>query len=133
MKVYIAAPLCTKPDREFAEKLDKLCKKLKLETFLPHRDAGLWKKGISFKEIAKKDTEAIDQCQLIIASLNGFNVGAGTAYEMGIAFAKKIPIIAIKSDRKPKESIEEISAIIIGNTKITECFKELEEEIKKLV
>ena len=57
MKVYIAGPLCTEQDRKFAEKIDELCKKLKLETFLPHRDVGLWKEGINVKEIAKKDLE----------------------------------------------------------------------------
>ena len=133
MKVYIASPLCTEQDRKFAEKIDELCKKLKLKTFLPHRDVGLWKEGIDAKEIAKRDLNGFEKCDFLIANLNGFNVGAGTAFEMGIAHEKKIPILAIKTDKPVKKSIEELSAIITGLIKINSSFKELEKEIKKLI
>lgn len=132
-KVYIAGPLCTKPERAFVEKIDKLCRKLKLKTFLPHRDCGLWKNLKDTKRIAKGDLDGFKNCKFLIANLNGFNVGAGTAWEMGYAHAKKIPVIAIKTDRKVKNSIEELSAIIVGTTKIVTSFKELGEEIKKLI
>lgn len=132
VKVYIAGPLCTEQERKFLEKLDKICRKLGLETFLPHRDCGLWKSMKDVKKIANGDLKGFDDCKFLVASLNGFNVGAGTAWEMGYAYANKIPIIAIKTDRKPEESIEEISAIIMGTTKITTSLEELEREIKKL-
>jgi nucleoside 2-deoxyribosyltransferase len=132
-KAYIASPLCIKEDRDFAEKIDALCARLGLKTFLPHRDCGLWKEGVSFKEIAKGDIDGFKGCRLVIANLNGFNVGAGTAWEMGYAHAKGIPVIGLKTDRKAKESVEEISAIIMGTTKIVEGFEDLEKEIKKLI
>ncbi len=137
MKAYIAGPLCTKEERDFVEKIDKLCRKFGIKTFLPHRECGLWenrKENIKeAKRIAEGDLKGFTGCNLLIASLNGFNIGAGTAWEMGYAFANKIPIIAIKTDRKPDESLEEISAIIFGTTKITTSFEELEEEIRKLI
>ena len=133
MKVYIAGPLCTKEERKFVEKIDLLCRKHGLDTFLPHRDCGLWKSFEDTKKIAKGDLEGFKDCKLLIANLNGFNVGAGTAWEMGYAHAKKIPVLAIKTDRKVKESIEELSAIIVGTTKILKSLRELEKEIKILV
>ena len=133
IKAYVAGPLCSENERKFMEKLDKLCKKLKLKTFLPHRDAGLWKEGISVEEIAKKDLKGFKKCDFMIANLNGFSVGAGTAFEMGIAYEKKLPIIAIKTDRPASQSTEEISAIIAGLVKITNSFEELEKEIKNLI
>jgi len=133
MKAYIAGPLCLKEERDFLEKIDQICKKYKIKTFLPHRDCGLWKEGVNFKKIAKGDINGFKECDLIIANLNGFNVGAGTAWEMGYAFAKEIPVIAIKTDRKIEDSIEEISAIVIGTTKIIKSFDELEKELAKLV
>lgn len=132
-KVYIASPLCTKEDRDYAEKIDEFCKKLGLNTFLPHRDCGLWKEGISFNKIAKGDLNGFKECDLVIANLNGFNVGAGTAWEMGYANAKGIPVIALKTDRKLKDSVEEVSAIIMGTTKIVESFDELEREVKRVM
>lgn len=133
MKVYIAGPLCTGKERQFLEKIDKICKKMGLSTFLPHRDCGLWKKIRDAKKIAYGDIKGFENCKFLIANLNGFNVGAGTAWEMGYAFAKKIPVIAIKTDRKPEESLEEISAIIFGTTKIARSLEELKKEVKKLV
>jgi nucleoside 2-deoxyribosyltransferase len=133
MKVYIAGTLSSKKDREFLEIIDSLCKKYKLKTFLPHRDVGLWEDVGNVKTVAKKDIDAFKDCKLLIASLNGFYPGAGTAFEMGYAYAKKIPIIAIKTDRKVKDSIEEISAVIVGSIKIVTSLKDLEREIKKLI
>jgi nucleoside 2-deoxyribosyltransferase len=133
MKAYIAGPLCIKEERNFLEKIDNICKEHNIKTFLPHRDCGLWKEGVNFKKIAKGDINGFNRCDLIIASLNGFNVGAGTAWEMGYAFAKGIPVIAIKTDRKISESIEEISAIVLGTTKILKSLDELDKELAELV
>ena len=132
-KAYIAGPLCTKPEREFLERIEQICRKHKLKTFLPHRDCGLWKSMKDVKRIAEGDLNGFKDCDFLIASLNGFNIGAGTAWEMGYAHAKGMPVIAVKTDRKVKESIEEISAIIMGTTKIATSLKELEGEIKRLI
>ena len=129
MKIYIAGPLCLKQEREFLEEIDKLCKNLGFQTFLPHRDCGLWNNKKKFKEIADCDLNGFKECDIVIANLNGFNVGAGTAWEMGYAYAKQIPIIAIKTDKKIKQSIEEISAIILGLTKIVTSIKDLKKEL----
>ena len=104
MKVYIAGPLCTEKERDFVEKIDKICKKLKLKTFLPHRDCGLWESMKDTKRIAEGDIKGFKECDFVIANLNGFNVGAGTAWEMGYAFSKGIPVLGIKTDRKRKSS-----------------------------
>ena len=133
MKAYIAGPLCTEKDRKFVEKIDKLCQNLGIKTFLPHRDCGLWKNFKDTKRIARGDLAGFKQCKLVVASLNGFGVGAGTAWEMGYAYSKKIPVIAIKTDRKIEKSVEGISAIIIGTTKIVSNFTDLESEIRKII
>ncbi len=133
MKVYIAGPLCSEEERKFLEKIDIMCRKLKIKTFLPHRDCGLLKDIKDAEKIAIEDIKGFENCDILLANLNGFNIGAGTAWEMGYAYAKKIPVIAIKTDKEPEESLEEISAIIYGTTKITTSLEELEEEIKKLV
>ncbi len=133
MKAYIAGPLCTEKDRKFVEKMSRLCESLRIKTFLPHRDCGLWKNIKDTKRIAEGDLNGFKDCNLVVASLNGFGVGTGTAWEMGYAYSKKLPIIAIKTDRKIEKSIEEISAIIMGTTKIVSNFKDLEREIKKII
>ena len=133
MKVYIAGPLSNPIERKFSEKIEKICKKLNLETFLPHRDCGVWKSHEDTKKIAECDLKGFEGCGLVIANLNGFVIGAGTAWEMGYAHSSEIPVIGIKTDKKIKESISELSAIIVGSTKIVESFAELRKEIEKLI
>jgi len=41
MRIYIAGKLRNDNERDFLEKLAKLCEDLGFETFLPHRDVGL--------------------------------------------------------------------------------------------
>jgi len=134
MKAYIAGKLCTENEREFLEKIDRLCKKYGLQTFLPHRNVGL---AGSIKDVKKIFTGDIingfRNCDLIIASLNGLHVGAGTAWELGYAYAKKIPAIGIKTDENIQNSLEYLSAILIGSMKIVNSLEDLEKELKKLV
>ncbi len=131
LKAYIAGPLALKQDREFLKKIDALCNSLDINTFLPHRDVGLWKNIEDTKRIAQADLRGFNNCNLLIANMNGFGISSGTAWEMGYAYAKNIPVIGIKTDKKVSESIEDLSAIIIGLTKITTNFEELKKEIQK--
>lgn len=132
-KIYIAGPLCEKKDRNFLEKIDKICKELGFETFLPHKDAGLFKDIKDINKIAKKDFEELYKCDFMIGILNGVCVGAGTAWEMGFMQALGKKVIGLKTDRKLKDSISDISVIIAGKVKIIESIKELKKELEKLI
>lgn len=134
MKVYIAGKLTSKNEREILEQVDKICKKLGLETFLPHRDVGLAKNIKDINRIFKGDViEGFKNCKLIIAVLNGLHVGAGTAWELGYSYANKIPAIGIKTDEKVEDALEYLSAILISSMKIVSSLEELEKEIKKII
>ena len=52
---------------------------------------------------------------------------------MGYAYALNVPVIGIKTDKNVKDCIEELSAIIVGTTKIVDSFDNLKKEIKKLL
>ena len=132
MKIYIAGPLCSEENRKFLEEIDKICKDLGFETFLPHRDAGLYENKEDIKRISKRDLEEIKKCDLMIGILNGICIGAGTAWEMGYAQAIGKKVIGLKTDRKIQESIGDISVIITGQVNIVESIEELREELNRL-
>lgn len=132
IKVYIAGPLCTEENRAFLERIDSICKEFEFETFLPHRDAGLFKNIKDVKRISKKDLEELHKCDILVGVLDGIYVGAGTAWEMGSAQALGKKVIGLKTDRKVNESISEISTIIVGAVKIVESLEELKSELEKL-
>lgn len=133
MKIYIAGKIRTDSERKALEKIDKLCKSLKYNTFLPHRDIGLAKNIKDVKRIFRGDIKrGFKDVDLIIALLDGLHVGAGTAWELGYAYAKGIPSIGLKTDEKITDSLEYLSAILIGSMPILTSFEELKKELIKL-
>jgi len=132
MKIYIAGPLCSEENRKFLEEIDKICKEFNFDTFLPHRDAGLYENEDDIKRISERDLEEIKKCDFMIGVLNGICIGAGTAWEMGYAQAIGKKVIGLKTDRKIQESIGDISVIIAGQVNIVESIEELREELEKI-
>ncbi len=131
MKVYIAGKLCSDIERKFLEKIADLCEKLGFETFLPHRDVGLAENIKDVDKIFRGDIlEGFKGVDMVVADLNGFHVGAGTAWELGYAYAKNIPAIGIKTDESVEDALESLSSILIGSMKITDSLEKLEERLK---
>jgi len=133
VKIYIAGPLYDEKNRDFLEQIDKICKEFEFETFLPHRDAGLYNGDkTKIKDISERDLEEIKNCEIMIGVLNGIYIGAGTAWEMGYAQAIGKKVIGLKTDRKVEESIGDISVIIAGKVHIVESIEQLKIELEKL-
>jgi nucleoside 2-deoxyribosyltransferase len=131
MKIYIAGKLGTDEEKDALEKIDALCKKHGFKTFLPHRDAGLAEEIDDVERVFKGDiVDGFKDVNLVVAFLDGLHVGAGTAWELGYAYAKGIPAIGLKIDESPKDSLEYLSAILIGSMEIVQSFDELEEKLR---
>jgi len=131
MKVYIAGKLTSESEREKLEELTRIIKKIGFETFLPHRDIGICEGIDDVARIFKGDViDGFKDCSLVVALLDGLHIGAGTAWELGYAYAKGIPIIGLKTDEPISEALEYLSAILIHSMKIVTSIKELEEELK---
>lgn len=127
MKVYIAGKLGSKTEKQLLEKIDEICKSKGMSTFLPHRDVGIAKSTADVKKTFEGDIiNGFKDVKLVIASLDGLHVGAGTAWELGYAYARGIPAVGIKTDEGPEEALEYLSAILIGSMPILGSMKELE-------
>ena len=132
MKVYIAGKIGTESELEMLERVDRLCKSFGFSTFLPHRDVGIAKGIEDADRIFKGDIiEGFKDIKLVIAVLDGLHVGAGTAWELGYAYAKGIPAIGLKTDEPVSETLPYLSAILIGSMKIASSFEELKKELKE--
>ena len=134
MKVYIAGKLGVGEEMEFLEKIDSLCEEIGFDTFLPHRDVGLAKGLGDVERIFRGDIiDGFKGVDVVVASLNGLHVGAGTSWELGYAYAKGIPAIGIKTDEPVENALEYLSAILIGSMKIVTSLDDLKKELKKLI
>jgi len=129
MKVYIAGPLFHKKAQKILEKIDKLCKKLGFETFLPHRDVGLYTKGDSTPFFVK-DRDMADWCDIMVAYLDWKGISSGTAWEMGYAYARKKPIIALVEDKENITKSDRLCVMCFNSADIVESLEELKERLK---
>ncbi len=133
MKIYIAGKLRSDSEREFLKKIALMCEDLGFETFLPHRDVGLAKDIGDVKRIFRGDiVEGFKDIDLVVADLNGLHVGAGTAWELGYAYAKGVPRIGIKSDESVEEGLEYLSAILLGSMDVVDSLDKLKEKLINL-
>ncbi|HEY58550.1 MAG TPA: nucleoside 2-deoxyribosyltransferase [Anaerolineae bacterium] len=98
--VYLAGPLFTPGDRWYLERLDALCRDLGYATYLPHRDAGLADRSQGTRFFFLRDLEALQRIHLVVAVLHGTDVDSGTAWEMGYAYAKGIPVLGVVEDTR---------------------------------
>lgn len=130
MKVYIAGLLKEEKYRKKLEEVDKLCKELGFETFLPHRDVGVFEEGDS-KPFFVKDRDMVDWCDLMVAVIDWKGISSGTAWEMGYAYAKKVPIIGLVEDKESFGKDYRICVMCYNSAYLVESLDELKKELEK--
>ena len=123
-KVYVAGPLFDEGERWFIEKVDALIAELGFETFLPHRDNPPKVKD-NVKQIFQNDRQAIDDCDLVVANLNGITTDDGTAWEIGYAYAKGKYLIGLHTDWRARFEHEVVNLMI--ETSLNEMSRSLTE------
>jgi nucleoside 2-deoxyribosyltransferase len=78
---------------------------------LPHRDNPP-KDEYNVTEIFANDRRGIDECDVVVANLNGITTDDGTAWELGYAFALGKPIIGLHTDWRRRFDHEVINLMI---------------------
>lgn len=102
--IYFAAPLFSQSDllynRYLAEKIRALGSDLTI--YVPQENEGINDKSAyaDSKMIALADTEEVLKSDLMIALLDGLTIDAGVASEIGVAYAKGIPVIGLYTDSR---------------------------------
>ncbi len=115
MKVYIAEPLFTPGERKYAEEIDELVRNLGFNTYLPHRDAGIFERGkSSSKTFFENDLKELKECAFVVAILNGTDVDSGTAWEIGYAYAMGKPVYGILEDTR-KPNLDLLNPMIVNS------------------
>ena len=130
MKIYIAGPLFVKEARKILEKIDKLCKELGFDTYLPHRDMGVYQKGDSIPFFIK-NRDMVDKCEIMVAYLDWKGISSGTAWEIGYAHAKKVPIIGIVEDIKTAKEFDRLCIMCFNSVDLVESLEALKVKIKE--
>ncbi len=93
--IYLAGPLFSTAERNYNLELAGHLRGGALGVFLPQEECeGLSTPG----EIYEKCIEGIRGASVVVAVLDGTDADSGTAWEMGYAMARGIPVIGLRTD-----------------------------------
>lgn len=100
-KIYLAGPLFSHAELEYNRRLRDLLLSKGFSVFLPQEDAedtAYERDKQSQEYIFKKCAGGVDGSDIVVAVLDGVDVDSGTAWEIGYAYAKDIPVIGLRTD-----------------------------------
>lgn len=104
MNIYFAGPMFAKSDLLYNEMLVKKIRELSPEitVYLPQENEAINDKTAyaDSQIIALADTEKVLESDLMIALLDGPTIDAGVASEIGVAYAKNIPVLGLYTDTR---------------------------------
>jgi nucleoside 2-deoxyribosyltransferase len=104
MNIYFAGPMFAKSDLLYNEMLVKKIRELspKITVYLPQENESINDKTAyaDSQMIALADTEKVLESDLMIALLDGPTIDAGVASEIGVAYARNIPVLGLYTDTR---------------------------------
>jgi nucleoside 2-deoxyribosyltransferase len=106
MKIYLAGPLFTLAEREFNERLAAALRALipSLDIILPQeRSKPLLAQPNGLRLVFEDCFAMIDECDCVLAVLDGPDADSGTCVELGYAWARKKPVIGMRTDFRISE------------------------------
>ncbi len=112
-RIFLAGPLFSEAERSFNLSVATHLRKKGLEVWLP-QEAGYLKHGTPAekKNIFEEDLRALRESTAILAILDGNDVDAGTAFELGYAYALKKPLYGLKTDYRSFSPIESVNLML---------------------
>lgn len=117
-KVYYASPLFSEMERRYNTHIVSELREHypSLDIYVPQEQLEINDKQAyaDSKMIAHFDTEALLASELVIAVLDGSTIDVGVASEIGVAYAKGIPIIGVYTDTRQQggDNSQKIAALM---------------------
>ena len=113
MKLFLAAPLFSEPERNYDLKIASALRREGYEVWMA-QEAPFIKKGTAEekKQIFNGDVAALKSSDVVVAILDGIDVESGVAFELGYAACLGKPIIGLKTDYRTFSKIEEINLML---------------------
>ena len=134
-KIYLSGPLFSAAEVAWGKQLlAHLSEHLgNAKIIWPHE---IIPEGANPEQIFKANLQALNQCDLMVAILDGPQVDDGTSWEIGYFFSQGKKILGIRTDfRRAGESVESRVNLMIecSCVMVTSCTEELYFELERLL
>ncbi len=99
-RVYLAGPLFSAAERSFNRELATFLRARRFRVYLPqeHGDDCAARSPAALRGLFDRLVAALDGADLVVAVIDGADADSGTAWEMGYAFARGVPVVALRTD-----------------------------------
>lgn len=121
LKIYLAGPLFSEAEQGWLKKFQRELQSHGFDVLWPDElfdqsEVATWGKAAPQKIMAGC-RDALIGCDIVVALLDGTQVDDGTAWELGYACAKGIPVIGIRTDARFGGEIagSKVNAMIEGS------------------
>ena len=126
-RVYLAAPLFSEAERTFNAAVARLLKANLFEVHLP-QEAGDDSDARDTREQERLfllNKKALEDADIVVAIIDGADADSGTAWEMGYAFARGKPVIALRTDFRRIGHHEQVNLMLEQSAEIVGSSEEL--------
>jgi len=128
MKLYLAAPLFSEAERAFNLALADALSAAGHEVYLPQRDTPNVDGAARTTTVFRANLAAVAKADAVVAVCEGPQVDDGTAWEIGYAYGRNIPVYGLRTDaRRGQQPDERINLMIL------ESLNELSPTIAQLI
>jgi nucleoside 2-deoxyribosyltransferase len=112
VRLYLAGPLFTDAERAFNVALAARLEAAGHRVFLPQRDSPQARGRGYAGRIFRADRAGLERAEAVVAVCDGALVDDGTAWEIGYACARGIPVIGLRTDVRIAGREERINLMV---------------------
>ncbi|MDD1714520.1 MAG: nucleoside 2-deoxyribosyltransferase [Methanoregulaceae archaeon] len=131
-RIYLAAPLFSSAEKEYNSRLARFLEDHLFDVFLPqeagddipHRDQE------AHRRIYARNLEELEEADMVVAVIDGADADSGTAWEMGYACCRGIPVIAIRTDFRMAGPDEHVNLMLEQSAHLVRSTDELLDALK---
>ena len=117
MRIYLSAPLFSQAERRWNRGLAaELEKRIAgAEVILPQdlKPGGAYNSRTFFRHLFQGCVEGVRSADVVVAVLDGPDVDSGTAFEVGIAWERGIPVVGVRTDFRESQD-RGVNLVIAG-------------------
>ena len=120
-KIYLAGPLFSEAEQNWLRAFKAELKDKGYDVLWPYEIFNQEEIGkLTAWDIMEGCRKALDDCNLVVALLDGTQADDGTAWEIGYAYAKGMPIYGIRTDMRFGGELlnGKVNAMIAGSCKV---------------
>jgi len=113
-RIYLAAPLFSEAERSYNASIAALLEKNLFEVYKPQEkgDDSDTRDTDEQERLFAQNRAALEKSDIVVAIIDGADADSGTAWEMGYAFARKKPVIALRTDFRRAGNHEQVNLML---------------------